>query len=101
MAFEILLLTFSSKILELSHGGHKADLWGSENCHRLGVFKPFPDDKESACNAEDPGSIPKLGRSPGEGRGNPLQYSCLESSMDRGVWQATVHGLAKESNTSQ
>ena len=75
MAFEILLLTFSSKILELSHGGHKADLWGSENHHRLGAFKSFPDGKESACNAGDPRSIPKLGRSPGEEHGNPLQYS--------------------------
>ena len=101
MAFEILLLPFSSKILELSHGGHKADLWGSEICHRLGAFKPFPDDKESACNAGDPGSIPKLGRSPGEGHGNPLQYFCLENSMNRGVWQATVHGLAKESDTTE
>ena len=44
--------------------------------------------KESACNAEDPGSIPGLGRSPGEGNGNPFQYSCLENSMDGGAWQA-------------
>ena len=44
--------------------------------------------KESACNAGDPGSIPGLGRSPGEGIGYPLQYSGLESFMDRGVWQA-------------
>jgi len=51
--------------------------------------------KASACNAGDPGSIPGLGRSPGEGNGNPLQYSCLENSMDRGVWQATVHGVTK------
>ena len=48
--------------------------------------------KKSACNAGDPGSIPGLGRSPGEGNGNPLQYSCLENPMDRGAWQATVHG---------
>ena len=41
---------------------------------------------ESTCNAEDPGSIPGPGRSPGEGNGNPLQYSCLENSMDRGAW---------------
>ena len=101
MAFEILLLTFSSKILELSHGGHKADLWGSENHHRLGAFKSFPDGKESACNAGYPRSIPKVGRSPGEGHGNPLQYSCLENSMDRGVWQATVHGLTKESDATE
>ena len=51
--------------------------------------------KESACNAEDMGLIPGLGKSPGEGNGNPLQYSCLENPMDRGVWQATVHGVAK------
>ena len=51
--------------------------------------------KESACNAEDPSSILGSGRSPGEGNGNPLQYSCLENSMDRGAWQATVHGVAR------
>ena len=52
--------------------------------------------RESACNAGDPGSIPGLGRSPGEGNGNPLQYSCLKNSMDRrGAWRATVHGVAK------
>ena len=44
--------------------------------------------KESACSAGDPGSIPGLGRSPGEGNGNPLQYSCLENPMDRGAWQS-------------
>ena len=51
--------------------------------------------KEAACNAGDPGSIPGSGRSPGEGNGNPLQYSCLENPRDRGVWQATVHGVAR------
>ena len=51
--------------------------------------------KESACNAGDPASIPGLGKSPGEGNGNPLQYSCLENSMDRGAWWVTVHGVAK------
>ena len=53
------------------------------------------DGKESACNAGDQGLIPGLGRSPGEGNGYPLQYSCLENLMDRGAWQATVHGIAK------
>ena len=48
--------------------------------------------KKSACNAGGPGSIPGSGRSPGEGNGNPLQYSCLENPMDRGAWQATAHG---------
>ena len=50
------------------------------------------DSKESACNAGDSGLIPGVGRSPGEGNGNPLQYSCLENSMDREAWWATVHG---------
>ena len=49
--------------------------------------------KESACNAGDLGSIPGLGRCPGEGNGNLLQSSCLENSMDGGVWWATVHGV--------
>ena len=49
----------------------------------------------SACNAGDLGSIPGLGRSPGEGNGNPIQYSCLENLMDTGAWWATVHGVAK------
>ena len=51
--------------------------------------------KESACNAGDPSLIPKLERSPREGNGNPLQYSCLEKSMDRGAWWAVDHGVAK------
>ena len=58
-------------------------------------FPGDSDDKEFACNAGEPGSIPGLGRSSGEGNGNPLQYSCLENPMDRGSWQATVHGVAK------
>ena len=51
--------------------------------------------KESVCNAGELGLIPGLGRSPGEGNGYPVQYSCLENSKDRGAWQATVHGVAK------
>ena len=58
-------------------------------------FSSGSEGKQSACNAEDPGSIPGSGRSPGEGNGYPLQYSCLENSMHRGGWQATVHGVAK------
>ena len=60
------------------------------------VFSCFPGSsggKESACNASDPGSIPGLGRSPGEGNGYPIQYFCLENSMDREAWRATVHGI--------
>ena len=62
------------------------------------VFLGFPcgsAGKESACNVGDLGSIPELGRSPGGGHGNPLQYSCLENPMDRGTWQVTVHGAAR------
>ena len=51
------------------------------------------DGKESACNSGDLGSVPGLERSPGGGLGNPLQYSCLEQSMDRGAWRATVCGV--------
>ena len=51
--------------------------------------------KASACNAGDPRSIPGWGRSPGEGNGNPLQYSCLENPMDIGAWWATVHWVVK------
>ena len=50
---------------------------------------------ESVCNATDMDLIPGSGRCPGEGNGNPLQYSCLDNSMDREAWQATVHGVAK------
>ena len=58
-------------------------------------FPGGSDGKASACNAGDLGSIPGSGRSPGEGNGNLLQYSCLENSMDGGAWWATVHGVAK------
>ena len=65
-------------------------------CSRRENFFPGDSDsKESACNVGDLGSIPGLGRSPGGGLGNPLQYSCLENQVDRGAWQAIVHGVAK------
>ena len=60
--------------------------------------KGFPGGSEvnaSACNAEDLGLIPESERSPGEGNGNPLQYSCPENPKDRGAWWSTVHGVAK------
>ena len=57
------------------------------------IHLTFPSGSESACNTGDLGSIPGSGRSPGEGNGYPLPYSCLENSMDRAAWQATVHGL--------
>ena len=58
-------------------------------------FPSGSDGKESVCNVRDWGSIPGLGRSSGEGHGNPLQYSCLENPMDRGAWWATDHEVAK------
>ena len=60
--------------------------------------------KESACSAgatEDPVLIPGSGRSPGGGHGSPFHYSCLENSMDRGAWQATVHGIAKSQTMTE
>ena len=59
------------------------------------LSKVGSDGKASVYNAGDPCSIPGSGRSPGEGNGNPLQYYCLENPMDRGAWQATVHGVSK------
>ena len=58
-------------------------------------FPGGSDGKASACNVGDQGLIPGLGRSPGEGNGNALQYPCLKNSMDGGAWWATVHGVAK------
>ena len=58
-------------------------------------FSGGSDGRESACNAGDPGLTPGSRRYPGEGHGNPLQYSCLENSVDRGAWQATVHRVIK------
>ena len=57
--------------------------------------------KAPVCNVGDPSSIPGSGRSPREGNGNPLQYSCLENSMGRGAWQATVLGVAESYTTEQ
>ena len=65
--------------------------------------KGFPyglDGKESTCNAGDPGLIPGLERSLGEGNGYPPQYSCLENSMDRGVWRVTDHGVTRSQTQS-
>ena len=59
-------------------------------------FPGGSDGQETACNAGDPGSIPGSGRSTGEENGYPLQYSCLENSMDRGVWRATVYEVAED-----
>ena len=82
------------------HPDNKPDLT-DEVVDTLNLFmvpRGFPHSsvgKESACNAGDLGSIPESGRSPGEGDGNPLQYSCLENPMDRGAWWATVHRASR------
>ena len=69
-------------------------VFGPQLCTRMG-FPGSSDGKASAYNAGDLGLIPGLGRSPGEGNDNPLQYSCLENSMDGGAWWVTVHGVTK------
>ena len=82
-------------------------MYGISKKNAIGIFhsyipqpyiRGFPGDsagKESACTVGDLGSIPELGRSPGEGKGQPLQYSCLDNSMDRGAWQAAVHWVER------
>ena len=62
-------------------------------------FPVGSDSEQSACNTGDLGSVPELGRSPGEGNGYSLQYSCLENSMDRGAWWATVQMIAEPGTT--
>ena len=66
-----------------------------EKRHSLKVAQMVKNPPANAENTGDPGSIPGLGRSPGGGHGNPLQYSCLENPMDREAWWATVHGITK------
>ena len=72
-----------------------ADSLPSAGVHLHLCFPGSSDNKESACNAGDPGWIPGLGRSPGGGNGNPLQYSSLENPISRGAWQPIVHGVTK------
>ena len=74
-----------------------------ENSRKISTSASFPggsESKASACNVGDPGLIPGSGRSPGKGNGNPLQYSCLGNLMRRRDWQATVHGIAEELDTT-
>ena len=84
-----------------SEGDEPWDFFGRNDAKELErnfIVLGFPGGsagKESACNAGDLGSIPGLGRSPGEENGKPRQYSCLENSMDRGAWRDTVHGVAR------
>ena len=85
------------KLVPCHWSTHSPTLWdGCLECFYLPQgFPGGSDSKKSGCNSGDLGSVPGLGRSPGGGHGNPLQYSCWENSMDRGAWQAAVHGVPK------
>ena len=94
------MLRTTSGLLSASQAhGSQERTWGKDHFHPSipsdWGFRGSSAGKESACNTRDPISIPGLGRSPGEGNGNPLQYSCLENSMDRKASWATVCGIAK------
>ena len=84
----------SSDLLCLLNSAFYRNHTSSILCLALG-FPGGSDGNESACNVGDVGSIPGSGRSPGEGNGNPLQYSYLGNTVDRGAWRATVHGVPK------
>ena len=84
--------------LHIKQRSIKDILYGTGKSHLISFNTGFPVSsagKESTCSSGDQGAIPGLGRSPGGGRGNPTQYACLEDSMDRGAWWATVHGVTK------
>ena len=74
-------------------GDNRENIWYT--VYDIQDFPTGASGKETVCNARDLSSVLKWGGSPGGGHGNPLQYSCLENPMDRGSWQATVHGVAK------
>ena len=89
------------KIVRYWHKNTRIDKWDALDspeinpCIYIVRLPWWLSSKESACNAGDESLIPGLGRSPGGGHGNPLQYSCLENPMERGAWRATVHGVAQ------
>ena len=99
----LVLLDFGKHFMHLLHSvseilGHLHYHYSEFFFWKVAYLQSFlggSDGKESTCNAGDPGSIPGLGRSCGEGNGNPLLYSCMENPMDRGACQATVHSVAK------
>ena len=80
-----------------NHTQYLVIIYNRKEPEKVYINMGFPggsDSQESACSAGDQGSMPGSGRSPGEGNGNLLQYSCLENSVDRGAWRATVHGAS-------
>ena len=98
LAREIFCLFEGKKARKVHWDEGKSSLLNMPHClyQRFATSSPGSSDgKASARNEGDLGSIPVLGRSPGEGNGNPLQYSCLENPTDGGAWQATVHGVTK------
>ena len=94
-------LQIAEKRREVKGKGEK-EMYARLNAEFQRIARSFPggsNGKESDCNAGDLGLIPGFGRSPGEGNGYPLQYTCLENSTDRGAWRATAHGF-EELDTS-
>ena len=86
---------FMSESILFSNKINQMLCWFATSRSYLGLCMVAQISKEFACNAGDPGLIPRLGKSPGEGNGYPFQYSCLENSVCRGAWGAIVHGVAK------
>ena len=86
------MASYFSRMGQTIHNCHNKYIKSS---HVLEGFPGGSGSKEFACNTGDPGSIPELGRCPEEGNSYSLPYSCQENPMDRGTWQATVHGVAK------
>ena len=102
--------TVSEILRELETSPTQLKMLGHLICQSLTRFQGFPGGsvvknppvmQETTCNEEDSVLIPESGRFPGEGNGNLLQYSCLGSPMEKGAWQATIHGVAKALNRSQ
>ena len=91
--FSLPPISVSGVVLEHSNAHSFSHLWWVLSDHWASLVAQMV--KNLPAIAEDPGLTPELGRSPGEGKGYPLQYSCLENSMDRGAWWATVHGFTK------